>query len=417
MAVEDYSSEAAQFRSEIKGFLNTNLPTQWGGMGAFTPEERKSFVASWRKTLSEEQLLAVAWPAEYGGAGLSQMERTVLAEELAAVGVPNGTDNDPFSIGMIGHTIIEWGTDEQKIHFLPRILDGSDVTRQRYREPNCGPDLASLATRAELDGDEWVIDCQKICTSQGDNANWIFVLCRTEPSAVKHAGISFLMCPIDQPGVEVRPIVNASGHHDFNEVFFSEARTAKENVLGGVNNGWAVANTLLAYERGDDATTNGIRYGEEWQRLVAVARRYRKLDDPVMRQRFVASYTTTQIMKFMGLQTVARSMRGYSQGPESSLNKLLWSEHHHRFTELAMDVIGMDATAPSGRDAATGVGVDDVGSPFSSQAWVTTFIGARPGSIYSGSNEIQRNIVGERVLGLPKEPRADVGPWNETTRS
>lgn len=417
MAVEDYSSEAAQFRSEIKGFLNTNLPTQWGGMGAFTPEERKSFVASWRKTLSEEQLLAVAWPAEYGGAGLSQMERTVLAEELAAVGVPNGTDNDPFSIGMIGHTIIEWGTDEQKNHFLPRILDGSDVWCQGYSEPNSGSDLASLATRAELDGDEWVIDGQKIWTSQGHNANWIFVLCRTEPSAVKHAGISFLMCPIDQPGVEVRPIVNASGHHDFNEVFFSEARTAKGNVLGGVNNGWAVANTLLAYERGDDATTNGIRYGEEWQRLVEVARRYRKLDDPVMRQRFVASYTTTQIMKFMGLQTVARSMRGYSQGPESSLNKLLWSEHHHRFTELAMDVIGMDATAPSGRDAATGVGVDDVGSPFSSQAWVTTFIGARPGSIYSGSNEIQRNIVGERVLGLPKEPRADVGPWNETTRS
>ena len=136
-----------------------------------------------------------------------------------------------------------------------------------------------------------------------------------------------------------------------------------------------------------------------------------------MRQRFTAAYTTTQIMKYMGLQTVARSMRGYSQGPESSLNKLLWSEHHHRFTELAMDVIGMDATAPSGRDAATGVGVDDVGSPFSSQAWVTTFIGARPGSIYSGSNEIQRNIVGERVLGLPKEPRADAGPWNETKRS
>jgi len=318
---------------------------------------------------------------------------------------------------MIGHTIIEWGTEEQKKYFLPRILNGSDVWCQGYSEPNSGSDLASLATRAELDGDEWVINGQKIWTSQGHNANWIFVLCRTEPSVVKHAGISFLLCPIDQPGVEVRPIVNASGHHDFNEVFFNEARTAKHNVLGGVNNGWAVANTLLAYERGDDATTNGIRYGEEWQRLVEVARSYEKLNDPVMRQRFVAAYTTTQIMKFMGLQTVARSMRGYSQGPESSLNKLLWSEHHHRFTELAMDVIGMDATAPSGRDSATGVGVDDVGSPYSSQAWVTTFIGARPGSIYSGSNEIQRNIVGERVLGLPKEPRADAGPWNETKRS
>ena len=415
--MEDYSAEAANFRADIKSFLEENLPSRWSGMGGFSPDERQKFVADWRRTLSQHQLLAVAWPNEYGGAGLSQMERTILAEELAEVGVPNGPDNDIFSIGMIGHTIIEWGTDEQKNHYLPRILDGTDVWCQGYSEPNSGSDLASLATRAELDGDEWVINGQKIWTSQGHNANWIFVLCRTDPAVVKHAGISFLLCPIDQPGVEVRPIVNASGHHDFNEVFFGDARTPKANVLGGVNNGWAVANTLLAYERGDDATTNGIRFGEEWQRLVEVARSYGKLDDPIMRQRFTAAYTTTQIMKFMGLQTVARSLRGYSQGPESSLNKLLWSEHHQHFTELAMDVIGMDATAPDGRDAATGVGVDDVGSPYSSQAWVTTFIGARPGSIYSGSNEIQRNIVGERVLGLPKEPRADAGPWNETKRS
>ena len=187
--------------------------------------------------------------------------------------------------------------------------------------------------------------------------------------------------------------------------------------MGGVHNGWAVANTLLAYERGDDSTTNGIRYGDEWTRLVDAAKQNGKISNSVMRQRFAAAYTTTQIMRFMGLQTVARSLQGYSQGPESSLNKLLWSEHHQRFTELAMDVVGMDATAPSGRDSATGVGVDDIGSPYSSQAWVTNFIGARPGSIYSGSNEIQRNIVGERVLGLPKEPRADIGPWNETKRS
>ncbi|MED5542022.1 MAG: acyl-CoA dehydrogenase family protein [Actinomycetota bacterium] len=415
--MEDYSAEAANFRADIKNFLGENLPSGWSGMGGFTLDERAAFVANWRRTLSEHQLLAVAWPSEYGGAGLTQMERTVLAEELVEAGVPSGSNNDIFSIGMIGHTIIEWGSDEQKNHYLPRILDGTDVWCQGYSEPNSGSDLASLATRAELDGDEWVINGQKIWTSQGHNANWIFVLCRTDPSAVKHAGISFLLCPINQPGVEVRAIVNASGHHDFNEVFFSDARAPRENVLGGVNNGWAVANTLLAYERGDDATTNGIRYGEEWQRLVDVARDYGKLDGALMRQRFVQAYTTTQIMKFMGLQTVARSLRGYSQGPESSLNKLLWSEHHKRFTELAMDVIGMDATAPSGRDAATGVGVDDVGSPYSSQAWVTTFVGARPGSIYSGSNEIQRNIVGERVLGLPKEPRADAGPWNERKRS
>ena len=415
--MDDYTPEAAAFRTRIREFLADQLPAGWTGMGHFSAEERRRFIADWRRTLSENQLLAVAWPPEYGGAGLSQMERTVLAEEFAEAGVPSGNDNDIFSIGMIGHTLIEWGTEEQKRHYLPRILDGSDVWCQGYSEPNSGSDLASLATKAELDGDEWIINGQKIWTSQGHNANWIFVLCRTDPAAVKHAGISFILCPIDQPGVEVRAITNASGHHDFNEVFFSDARAPKENVLGGVNNGWAVANTLLAYERGDDSTTNGIRYGEEFRRLASVARSRGRLQDPTLRQRFSEAYTTTQIMRFMGLQTVARSLKGYHQGPESSLNKLLWSEHHQRFTELALDVIGMEATAPSGRDAATGVGVDDVGSPYSSQSWVTTFMGARPGSIYSGSNEIQRNIIGERVLGLPKEPRADSGPWNETVRS
>ena len=178
-------------------------------------------------------LLAVAWPTEYGGAGLSLLERTVLAEEFAKAGVPTGNDNDIFSIGMLGHTLIEWGTPEQQKHFLPRILDGTDVWCQGYSEPNSGSDLASLATRAELDGDEWIINGQKIWTSQGHNANWIFVLCRTDPTVRKQAGISFLLCPIDQPGVEVRPIVNASGHHDFNEVFFTDARTAGTTSSAG----------------------------------------------------------------------------------------------------------------------------------------------------------------------------------------
>ena len=188
----DYSVEAANFRADIKNFLDKNLPSGWGGMGGFTSDERREFVANWRRTLSQHQLLAVAWPVEYGGAGLSQMERTVLAEELAEAGVPNGTENDIFSIGMIGHTIIEWGSEEQKNHYLPRILDGSDVWCQGYSEPNSGSDLASLATRAELDGDEWVINGQKIWTSQGHNANWIFVLCRTDPSAVKPVSYTHL---------------------------------------------------------------------------------------------------------------------------------------------------------------------------------------------------------------------------------
>ncbi len=412
-----YTDQAEAFRSRIRGFLAEHLPADWSGMGALAPAERRAFIETWRPTLHTNGLLAVAWPERYGGAGLSLLERTVLAEEFAKAGVPTGNDNDIFSIGMLGHTLIEWGTEDQQRHFLPRILDGSDVWCQGYSEPNSGSDLASLATRADLDGDEWIINGQKIWTSQGHNANWIFVLCRTDPTVRKQAGISFLLCPIDQPGVEVRPIVNASGHHDFNEVFFTDARTARDNVVGGVNNGWAVANTLLAYERGDDATITGIRHGDELQRLIDLARARGRLDDPVIRQRLAWCWSKVQIMRHQGLRMVTDALNGYHQGPESSLNKLLWSHYHQSLTELALDILGADALAPAGRDAATGVGIDDVGSPYSSQAWVTTFMGARPGTIYSGSSEIQRNIVGERVLGLPREPRNDTGPWNETVRS
>ena len=413
----NYTTEAETYRSKVKAFLANNLPANWSGTGALSPDEREAFMETWRPTLVKHGLLAVAWPEKFGGSGLSLMERTVLAEEFAKAGAPVGNDNDIFSIGMLGHTLIEWGTEEQQNHFLPRIINGDDVWCQGYSEPNSGSDLASLATKAELDGDEWIINGQKIWTSQGHNANWIFVLCRTDPTVRKQAGISFLLCPIDQPGVEVRPIVNASRHHDFNEVFFTDAVTAKENVVGGVNNGWAVANTLLAYERGDDATMAGIRHGEELQRLIGYAKETGAIDDPLIRQRLAWCHSKVEIMRFLGMRMVTNALTGYTQGPESSLNKLLWSEYHQKLTELAVDIMGAEATAPNGRDAATGVGVDDVGSPYSSAAWVTTFMGARPGTIYSGSSEVQRNIVGERVLGLPREPRNDTGPWSELVRS
>jgi alkylation response protein AidB-like acyl-CoA dehydrogenase len=413
-----YSAEAEAYREKIQAFLAEHLPAGWTGLGALDPDARAAFVADWRRILAEHDLLAVAWPKEFGGAGLSLIERTVLAEELTRAGLPSGGDNDGFSISMLGHTLLHWGTDDQKRHFLPRILSGEDVWCQGYSEPNSGSDLASLATRATLDGDEWVINGQKIWTSGGHRANWIFVLCRTDPDVTKHAGISFLLCPLDQPGVEVRPLVNASGHHDFNEVFFTDARTAAANVVGGIDNGWAVANTLLAFERGDDATVAGIRHREEWERLVAAARDRDRTDDAVLRQRLAWAYSKVEIMRYLGLRLVTTSLQGYSQGPESSLIKLNWSEYTQALTELAIDVIGVEATTPSGRDASSGAGGDDVGSPFSTQAWVTNFIGSRPATIYSGSSEIQRNIIGERVLGLPKEPQPERGlAWSETRRS
>jgi alkylation response protein AidB-like acyl-CoA dehydrogenase len=411
-----YNAEAQSYREKIQAFLAEHLPAGWKGTGALDGEARERFVAEWRALLADHQLLAVSWPREYGGAGLTEIERIVLAEEFTKAGVPQGGDNDLFSMTLVGNSIIACGTEEQKRYFLPKIISGEHRWCQGYSEPDSGSDLANLGTRAVLDGDEWVINGQKVWTSSGHTANWIFVLCRTAPEAPKHKGISFLLVPMDQPGVEVRPIININHRHDFNEVFFSDARTAKENVVGDVNDGWRVANTLLGFERGDGATTDAVRFRDELDRVTAVARERGATTDPLIRQRLTSAHTTVEIMRWMALRNVSRVLAGENPGPESSLHKLLWSEYHKRLTELSLDILGADATTPSGHGAVSGVSTDAVGAQFSSLAWVQTFLGARPGTIYAGTSEIQRNIIGERVLGLPREPRADSGPWNERPR-
>ena len=411
-----HSDEALAYREKIQAFLAEHLPSGWKGTGALDEASREKFVAEWRALLADHQLLAVSWPREYGGAGLTEIERIVLAEEFTKAGVPMGGDNDLFSMTLVGNSIIACGTEEQKRYFLPKIISGEHRWCQGYSEPDSGSDLANLGTRAVLDGDEWVINGQKVWTSSGHTANWIFVLCRTAPEAPKHKGISFLLVPMDQPGVEVRPIININRRHDFNEVFFSDARTAKENVVGDVNDGWRVANTLLGFERGDGATTDAVRFRDELDRVTAVACERGAAADPLVRQRLASAHTTVEIMRWMALRNVSRVLAGENPGPESSLHKLLWSEYHKRLTELSLDILGAEATTPSGHGAVSGVSTDAVGAQFSSLAWVQTFLGARPGTIYAGTSEIQRNIIGERVLGLPREPRADSGPWNESRR-
>jgi alkylation response protein AidB-like acyl-CoA dehydrogenase len=315
-----------------------------------------------------------------------------------------GGDNDLFSMTLVGNSIIACGTEEQKRYFLPKIISGEHRWCQGYSEPDSGSDLANLGTRAVLDGDEWVLNGQKVWTSSGHTANWIFVLCRTAPEAPKHKGISFLLVPMDQPGVEVRPIININRRHDFNEVFFSDARTAKENVVGDVNDGWRVANTLLGFERGDGATTDAVRFRDELDRITSVARERGATLDPLIRQRLASAHTSVEVMRWMALRNVSRVLAGEHPGPESSLHKLHWSEYHKRVTELSLDILGADALTPSGHPAVNGVSTDAVGAQFSSLAWMQTAWGARPGTIYAGTSEIQRNIIGERVLGLPRDP-------------
>jgi len=408
-----YSAEAESYREKIQAFLAEHLPSGWQGLGALEGDERARFVEDWRALLSDNDLLAVAWPREYGGGGLSAIEQVVLTEEFAKAGVPTGGPNDGFGIGMVGPTIMVCGTEEQKRYYVPRILSGEDRWCQGYSEPDAGSDLANLGCRAVLDGDEWVLNGQKIWTSNGHTANWIFVLTRTAPDQPKHKGITFVLCPMDQPGVEVRPIVNIARGHEFNEVFFSDARTAKENVVGEVHGGWAVANTLLGFERGGRATSLSITYREEMDRLLPIARERGALAEPLMRQRFADAHIRIELMRYLGMRTLTQRLAGAQPGPESSIMKLLWSEYHKDATQLAIDVLGAEAMTPSGRRASSGIAGDSVGAPFSTQSWVDVSLRARAGTIYAGTSQVQRNIVGERVLGLPKEPRADDGAWNE----
>ncbi|NNE74012.1 MAG: acyl-CoA dehydrogenase [Acidimicrobiales bacterium] len=400
-----YSEEAEAFRQKIQAFLAEKLPANWAGVGALSEEEYHEFVAKWRPVLAEHRFLAPAWPAEYGGGGLSELEQVILAEEFQAAGVPMGGSNDTFSIQMVGNTILHWGTDEQKAHFLPRIISGEDVWCQGYSEPDAGSDLAGLGCKAMLDGDEWVINGQKIWTSAGQYANWIFVLCRTDPDAPKHRGISFLLCPMDQPGIEVRPIEMLSGTAEFNETFFDNARTPKENVVGEVNGGWAVAMTLLGYERGENAATMPIMFRGEVDKLMALAKDRGRTDDPVVRQRLAQAHIDVEVMRFLGLRSLTGFLAGRQPGPGESSFKLYWSEYHKKITELAVDVLGADAMVPGDRVPWTSFHADLPGAPNDAASWVGIFYNARAGTIYAGTSQVQRNIIGEMVLGLPKEPK------------
>jgi alkylation response protein AidB-like acyl-CoA dehydrogenase len=407
-----YTVEAEAYREKVQAFLAEHLRADWKGLSSLPADQRPGWLKDWRRLLADNGLLAVAWPKEYGGGGLSAIEQVVLAEEFAKAGVPTVFGNDGFGIGMVGPTIIVWGTEEQKRHFLPRIISGEDRWCQGYSEPDAGSDLANLGTRAVLDGDEWVVNGQKIWTSAAHTANWIFVLARTDPSAPKHKGITFLLVPMDQPGIEVRPIREMTGEALFNEVFFTDARTAKEHVVGEVGGGWTVANTLLGFERGGRSTVLSIGYRRELDKLVDVARARGRADDPIVRQRLAWAHTKVEIMRYLGMRSLTRSLAGDKPGPESSIIKLVWSEYHKAVTELGLDLYGAEALTPRGERAANSIGVSQADT-MTSASLVTTFLGARAGTIYAGTSQVQRNILGERVLGLPKEPRADAGPWNE----
>lgn len=402
-----YPPEAEAFRDRIRGFLREHLPAGWSGPGALAPAARDECARQWRQLLADNGLVAVSWPKEYGGAGLSAMAQAVLDEEFARAGAPEGLENDLLGIQLLGNTLIALGSEEQKAHYLPRILSGEDRWCQGFSEPEAGSDLASVRTRAVLDGGEWTLNGQKIWTSAGPTANWIFVLARTDPDAPKHTGLSMLLVPMDQPGVVVRPIVNAAGHASFSEVFLTGARTPAANVIGQVGDGWRVAMTLLGFERASQVTTAAINFGRELDRLCELARDRGMHRNPLIRDALAWCFSRVQIMRYQGYRGLTALIDGQRPGPEAAISKVVWSEFFQRYTELAIEILSLEAVSGQGAGNGEALIVPAVGTPNSAACWLDEFLYARAATIYAGSSQIQRNVIGEQLLGLPREPRPD----------
>lgn len=397
------SAETQRYQEEVSKLLAAALPRGWKGIGALDSSAREDFMVQWRAFLREHTLVAPHWPKEYGGAGLSDVEVSVLNAEFTRHGVPVLlSDNDPSSFQLLGNLLLVCGTDAQKDFYLPRIVSGEHLWCQGFSEPGAGSDLAGITTRATLTGDEWVLNGQKIWTSAAHTANWMFALVRTDADEHRHRGLSLLLVPLDQPGVEVRPIRQMNGGSEFNEVFFTDARTAANNIVGQGGEGWRIAMTILGLERGENASAMAIRFEEEFARLIELVRSRDKAKDPSIRLRLAQSHVELRGLRLLAMRSLTAFLAGRPPGPEAAIIKLYWSEYWQRVARLAMDVLGDEALAPTAHRPPNADGPDLPGAPNDSGSWVGTWLNSFAATIYSGTSEVQRNVIGERVLGLPK---------------
>ncbi|MFI8823093.1 acyl-CoA dehydrogenase family protein [Streptomyces sp. NPDC053431] len=380
-------SSVEEFRTEIRDWLTVRLDGEFAGLkGLGGPgREHEAFAErlAWERHMAAHGWTCVGWPEEYGGRGASIEERIAFHEEYALADAPARVNH--IGEQLLGPTLIDHGTEEQKARFLPAIRAVDELWCQGYSEPEAGSDLAAVRTRAVREGDEWVVHGQKIWTSLAHESQWCFVIARTEPRAPgarPHAGLSYLLVPLDQPGVEIRPIVQLTGTSEFNEVFFDGARTPASHVVGAPGDGWRVAMATLGYERGVSTLGQQVGFRRELEALVALARANGAAADPLIRDRLVRAW--------IGLRTLRANALA---GAEPSMAKLYWSHWHRDLGELAMDIRGAAGTLAAGE-------------PYELDDWQRLFLFSRADTIYAGSSEIQRNIIAERVLGLPKEPRA-----------
>jgi alkylation response protein AidB-like acyl-CoA dehydrogenase len=383
--VENQSDDA--FRRELRGWLATNLDGEFAGLrGMGGPgREHEAFDErlAWDRHLAAAGWSCLGWPVEFGGRGASIARQVIFHEEYAKAGAPARVNH--LGEQLLGPTLIAFGTDAQRARFLPRIVAVEELWCQGYSEPGAGSDLAAVATSAALDGDEWVVTGQKVWTSLAHVAEWCFALVRTEPGSRRHAGLSYLLVPMRQYGVTVRPIRQLTGTSEFNEVYFDGARTARDLVVGGVGDGWRVAMGTLAYERGVATLGQQVGFRRELDALIEVATHTGAADDPVLRDKLTRARIGLEVMRAHAIRTM-----GGDCNP--AVVKLLWAQWHRGLGELAMEVLGAASTVARG-------------APYDLDEWQRLFLFSRADTIYGGSDEIQRNIIAERVLGLPRGDR------------
>ena len=396
-----YTPEDQAYRQRVRAWLAEHLPRK----KLETLEERKA----WHRQLYEAGYIGMGWPREYGGQDARPMEQAIVGEEMARVNAPAPVNG--LGIAIVGPTIIHHGTEAQKRRFIQKILTAEEIWCQLYSEPNAGSYLASLRTRAERDDGEFVVDGQKVWTSGGMHSDWGLLLARTDPAAPKHQGISCFLVDMHAPGVTVRPLKQISGSEEFCEVFFDNARVPAEHLVGELNAGWQIAQTTLSYERGGNTLSRVSRHQATFARLLEVARTLKRdgrpaIEDPLIRQKLGRIYAEIEVLRYGSLRILSRLEKGLRPGPESSIAKLYYSELDKRIQELIQEILGPYGQLTSGLPAELAL---DESLPAYGEggSWAYTFVWSRAGTIYAGSNEIQKNIIGERVLGLPKEVRAD----------
>jgi alkylation response protein AidB-like acyl-CoA dehydrogenase len=366
-----------EFRDAVRGWIEANHP----GREPASDPELFEFRRAWQRALNERGWAGLTWPTEYGGAGATQVEQAIFFEEVARAGAPSMAN--VLGLAMGGPTVIAHGTEEQKQRYLAPILSADEIWCQGFSEPESGSDLASLKTRAVRRGDEWIVTGQKVWTTYAHEAKWCMLVARTDQEAPKHRGLTYFLLDMEQDGVEVRPLVQITGEAEFNELFLEEARIPHENIVGGEGNGWPVAITTLMHERAGLAFALQVRVQVALRELRDEIRESGLEGDPLIRQRFGQLYAEAQVLRLNAFRGLTAMMKHGSPGPEGSLGKWLWAEVNQSLTELAMDVAGPRAQLADGQ-------------------WPYRFLRARANSIEGGTTEILKNIVAERVLGLPR---------------